>query len=34
MMDTVERSMPNNEVNRANIIAMRYKRVSEKGRWR
>jgi hypothetical protein len=24
MMYTAERSMPNNEVNRANIIAMRY----------
>ena len=23
-MDTAERSMPNNEVNRANVIAMRY----------
>jgi hypothetical protein len=25
MLDTVERSMPNNEANRANIIAIRYK---------
>jgi hypothetical protein len=24
MMDTAERSMPNNEANRANVIAMRY----------
>ena len=28
MMDTAERSMSNNEANRANVIAMRYKKVA------
>jgi hypothetical protein len=27
MMDTAERSMLNNEANRANVIAMRYQKV-------
>jgi hypothetical protein len=32
MMDTVERSMPNNEANWTNVIAMRYKRHRSVGR--